>query len=177
MPHIWTPPIVPVTPKRISRSPGRCIKPRQVRTLSHSVLYITRCSVLSKERTFNRCQKPQCRVKASRVWRNKLKVQQKMLVRKIKYCCIFGGGLSRYFHSKITCSCIGANRTQLPLFSPLCKFWPSPGEDHRLAMALKAASTHPPTSPSVSPEQCPTFITLQNIKLNVLRAVKPFFWW
>lgn len=107
------------------------------------MLYITRCSVLSKERTFNQYQKPQCRVKASRVWRNKLKVQQKMLVRKIKYCSIFGGGLSCYFHSKISCSCIGANRTQLPLFSPLCKFWPSPGEDHRLAMALKAASTHP----------------------------------
>lgn len=73
-----------------------------------------------------------------------------------------------------TCSCIGASRTQLPLFSSLRKFWP-PGEDHRSAKAFKAVSTHSPTSPSVVPEHCPTFITLPNVKLNIFRAVKPFF--
>lgn len=72
-----------------------------------------------------------------------------------------------------TCSCIGVSRTQLPLFSSLCKFRPSPNGEP--AMALKAASTHSPTSPSMAPEHCPTLFTLQNVKLNVFGPMKPFF--
>lgn len=32
IPHIQAPPIVPISPKSFSRSPGTCIKPGQVRT-------------------------------------------------------------------------------------------------------------------------------------------------
>jgi len=78
-----TPPIVPVTPESISRSPGARIKPGQVRTpLTWWAAHHQALNVIEAESLY-RCQKPQCRVKTSRDWRNRLEVQRKMLVRKI----------------------------------------------------------------------------------------------